>query len=62
MTEYGKTIKKKLIDLEKTPSQLIAEVKEKTGLYFDSAYLSKISNGERKAPKITAAINKILQI
>lgn len=60
MTEYGKTIKKRLIDLDKTPTWLIDEVTHETNMYFDSAYLSKISNGERKAPKITAAINKIL--
>jgi len=62
VTEYGKSIKKKLIDMDKPSAWLIDEIKSETQLYCDSAYLSKIINGERKAPKITAAINKILKL
>ena len=61
-TDYGKTIKHRLIDAGKTQDELIREVKEKTGLYFDSSYLSKIINGRLATPKIVCAINDILGI
>ena len=60
--DFKKTVKKRLIDLEKTDDWLIEQVKEKTGLFFDSSYLSKIFRGVRPAPKIRAAICEILSI
>lgn len=62
MTEYGKAIKKKLIDLDKPQKWLIDEVSKNTGLFFDSSYLSKIMNGSLKNPKVLDAINGILKI
>lgn len=62
MTEYGKTVKKKLIDLDKSQAWLISEVKNETSLYLDSAYLSHILTGKRNAPKIKTIINNILDI
>lgn len=59
---FGKEIKKKLIDLEQSQEWLIAQVKEKTGLYFDSSYLFKIMSGKKKSPKIIAAITEVLGI
>ena len=61
-TEYGKLVKKTLIDLGKSAKELSEEVAEATGLYCSSAYLSKVLSGERNAPKIRAAINDILGI
>ena len=60
--EFKKIVKKRLIDLEKSQMWLIEQVKEKTGLFFDSGYLAKILNGDRTAPKIRAAICEILSI
>lgn len=60
--EYGKKIKKRLIDLDQTQIWLIDEVSNATGLYFDGYYLQKIMAGTRKPPKIIAAINAILEI
>ncbi len=60
MTEFGKEISKKLIDLGKPQNWLIAQVKEKTGLYFDSSYLYKIKTGQIATPSVVQAIREIL--
>lgn len=61
LTEFGKKIKIALIERDRTQNWLIDEVKKKTGLFLDSAYLSRIMVGERNAPKIVAAIREILE-
>jgi transcriptional regulator with XRE-family HTH domain len=60
VTEYGKQIKKRLIDLDKKQVWLIEEVQKKTGLYFDDSYLSKILNGKIATPGMLEAINETL--
>jgi len=60
--QYGKEIKKKLVDIDKTQTWLIEKVKAKTGLYFDSSYLHKILTGQIATPSIVTAINEILGI
>lgn len=62
MTDYGKKIKMRLIELEKPQKWLVEEVHKETGLYFDDSYLSKIVNGKIKTPRIIGAINRILNI
>lgn len=62
MSEYRKIVKKALIDQEKSQNWLVEEVAKKTGLYFDTAYLSRILNGKNKNAKIIEAINDILGI
>ena len=62
MTEYRKRVKKALIDHERTQKWLVEEIAERTGLYFDTAYLSRILNEKNKNPKILAAIQEILHI
>ena len=59
---FRRRVKHKLIDMEKSQSWLLEQVKEKTGLFVDNSYLNKIYTGERKAPKIRAAICEILRI
>ena len=61
-SEFGKAVKKRLVDLDQTQKWLMEQVVEKTGLYIDGYYLHKILCGQRKAPKITAAICEILAI
>lgn len=61
-TAFGKEVKKKLVDIEKTQEWLIGEVKEKTGLYFDSSYMYKIQTGKLATPKIVQAIQEILKL
>ena len=45
--EFGKEIKKKLVDLDQTQEWLIEQVKADTGLFFDSSYLHKILTGKK---------------
>lgn len=62
VTEYGKQIKKRLIDIDQSQAWLIEEVKAFTGLYFDRSYLNKIMTGAKRTPSIITAINKILEL
>lgn len=61
-TEFGKDIKKRLVDLGKTQTWLIEQVENKTGLYFDGSYLYKVMNGVLATPKIVGAIREILDL
>lgn len=61
-TVFGKSIKKRLVDMDQTQIWLIEKVREKTGLYFDSWYLSKIMLGKIATPSIVTAICEILDI
>ena len=62
LTEFGKTVKKQLVDMDREQIWLINEVKNKTGLYFDSSYLHKILTGRLSTPSIMQAICDILDI
>jgi hypothetical protein len=62
MTEYARTIKKRLLDMDRPQKWLIDEVNKETGLYFDRSYLTKIANGAKTSPKIVEAINRLLKI
>lgn len=62
ITDFGKDIKHRLVDLGETQAWLIAQVNEKTGLYFDSSYLWKIMAGQLSTPKIVEAIKEVLSI
>lgn len=60
--DFGKEIKKKLIDIDKTQEWLISEVSADTGKYFDSGYLQRILRGDVSTPIIVASIKRILEI
>ncbi len=62
LTDFGKEIKKSLIDIGRTQAWLIKEVSDKTGLYFDRSYMHKILTGALTTPKIVDAICEILNI
>lgn len=62
ITEYGKRIKMRLLEIDKSQNWLIEEVARATGLYFDSSYLHKILCGTEKSANIVNAINEILGI
>ena len=61
-TNYAKAVKHRLIDIGKTQAWLFSEVKQKTGMYCDWSYLSRISEGKEPGVKIVDAINKILNL
>lgn len=62
LAPFGKDIKRRLIDLDKSQLWLIVQVREKTGLYFDNSYLFKIMTGRIATPSIVNAICEILSI
>lgn len=59
-TDFGKSVAKRLVDLNKTQKWLIDRIKEETGLFMDSSYLCKIMNGTNSSPKVIEAIERIL--
>ncbi|WP_298021159.1 XRE family transcriptional regulator [uncultured Dysosmobacter sp.] len=62
-TRFGLEVKTKLLGPPaRTQTWLAAQVSEKTGLFVDDAYLSKILTGQRNAPKIVSAICEILDL
>lgn len=61
-SDFGLTVKTKLLQLGRDQKWLETAVSEKTGLYVDSGYMYKILTGQRSAPKIVAAIREILEI
>ena len=61
-TDFGKTVKKKLIDMDKRQNWLIEKVREQSGMFLDVSYFQKIMRGERSPQKIIDAICEILDI
>lgn len=61
-TDFGKRVKKRLIDIDKTQKWLIDQVIEKTGLYMDSSYMNRILCGRCRSQKVVSAISEILEI
>lgn len=61
-TAFGKAVKKKLVDIDRTQAWLIEQVKGRTGLYFDDSYAYKILTGQLASPKIVQAIRELLEL
>ena len=61
-SDFGLSVKVKLLQIGKDQKWLEEAVSEKTGLYVDNSYLYKIFTGQRNAPKIVSAIKEILNI
>ena len=47
--DFGKAVKIRLIEMNKTQAWLIEQVKERTGDFFDSSYLYRILSGKLPA-------------
>ena len=62
MLDFGKKVKIALIEQGKNQTWLVEEVAKKTGLYIDSAYMSRILSGLNRSPKIVNSICEILDI
>lgn len=60
ITDYGKHIKARLVELNQPQGWLVEEVKKRTGLYFDTWYLHRAMTGQYVSPKITEAIDMII--
>lgn len=61
-TDFGKTVKKRLIDLDKSQEWLISQLNRDTGLFVNSSYLNRILTGRCNSEKIIASISKILDL
>ena len=62
MDEYKKTVRKRLIDLEKDTTWLAAEVNARTNMHTDAPYISRVLSGKRNSVRVRTAINEILGI
>ena len=62
LTDFGKSVKIRLIEIGKPQKWLIDEVKARTNLYFDDSYLHRISTGKYENVKIIEAIKTILEM
>ena len=60
LTDFGLYVKTELLRRGKEQKWLENEIRERTGLYVDSSYLSKIFTGQRNAPRVIEAIEEIL--
>lgn len=60
--EFGKDVKKRLIDLDTSQEWLISQLNRDTGLFVDSSYLNRILTGRCNSEKIIASISKILDL
>lgn len=61
-SDFGKAVKVRLIELDKTQDWLAQNVASRTGMYFDTSYLWKVLNGVLNPPKIIEAIRDILDL
>lgn len=61
-TEFGKEVRKLLIDRDMSVADLAKEVADKTGLYCDATYIYHIFRGDRNPPKIVEAIKETLNM
>lgn len=62
LTAFGLCVKTELLRRGQEQKWLEKQIKQTTGLYVDSSYLSKIFTGQRNAPKIVQAIREILDL
>lgn len=62
INDIGKTVKKALIDMDKSQKWLIEELhKILPDKYIDRSNLSKIFRGKLNSPEIVTAINEIIK-
>lgn len=59
-SDFGKAVKVRLIEMDKTQTWLAQAVSERTGLYFDTSYLSKVLTGSYSQDKFVEAIRDVL--
>ena len=51
MSDFGKAVKIRLIEMGKTQTWLIEQVRERTGAFFDSSWLHRILTGDSASVK-----------
>lgn len=60
MSPYEKKVRHRLIDLGKSQTWLIEQVKAATGQYCDYSLLHKVFSGKLKVPNIRRAVDQAL--
>lgn len=61
-SEYGKAVCRRLVDMDKTKTWLMEEIRGRTGLYMDSSYLCKILNSGKGSQKVMDAIHDAIGV
>lgn len=59
-TEFGRAVKKALVDRGMTGVWLVEQVRLRTGMYFDPPYLSRLLRGQKRSAVFETAIREIL--
>lgn len=62
LTPFGLSIKARLLDIDQTQEWLIAQAKQRTGMYVDSSNLNKLMTGQRNSQRLESAIREILNL
>jgi len=62
LTDFGKAVKKRLIDIDKSQTWLNEQIAKETGMFCDSSRLAKILSGAQNSAAIEGAIRNILQL
>ena len=62
LTAYGKSIKQKLLDMDKTQNWLISKINERSSIKMTSSYLNRIMIGKVADSSAVPIINDILNI
>lgn len=62
LTDFGKQVYKRKIDLGISQQELVQMIRNKTGKYMDEQYLRKILTGQRKSEVTERAIREVLGI
>jgi hypothetical protein len=61
-TEFGRAVKKALVDRGMTGVWLVEQVRVRTGMYFDPPYLSRLIRGQKHSAVFEAAIREVLEL
>lgn len=60
LTDYGLTVRKKLLELNQNPTWLCEKISSTGGCYMDTQYLNKILSGKINSKSRVALIDQIL--
>ncbi len=62
LTAFGRAVKHRLVDMDRSQTWLCEQVTKRTGLYCDSALVGKIFKGQNRGTNIRNAMCEILDI
>ena len=60
LTDFGKQVKIRLVEMDKSQTWLREQISNETGLYCDSSRLAKFLSGAKPSPTIEGAIQRLL--